>query len=184
MRETQGGDPPGRSAAWRQIRPDLDTASVALASALIGAGARIAHGRKVLFDRFDLGDRGFDVLLALWQAGGGASRTVGQVARSLPGGPISSGGATFVVDRLARGGLVERTPHPEDRRAVLVSLTERGEATAAAVMQALVSAEGQRLSVLAPALRQDLLAALDRIATGPREPFGLEAPGADAGVKE
>lgn len=39
---------------------------------------------------------------------------------------VSSGGVTFVVDKLEQRGLVERTPDPTDRRARLVSLTRSG----------------------------------------------------------
>ncbi|WP_079063511.1 MarR family winged helix-turn-helix transcriptional regulator [Streptacidiphilus griseoplanus] len=38
---------------------------------------------------------------------------------------------TVVVDDLARRGLVERSPHPDDRRAKIVSVTEAGRAAAA-----------------------------------------------------
>ncbi|QFG23062.1 MarR family winged helix-turn-helix transcriptional regulator [Actinomadura sp. WMMB 499] len=34
--------------------------------------------------------------------------------------------ATFIVDRLERLGLVERRPHPSDRRAKILALTPRG----------------------------------------------------------
>ncbi|MEV5828815.1 MarR family transcriptional regulator [Spirillospora sp. NPDC052242] len=34
--------------------------------------------------------------------------------------------ATFIVDRLERLGLVERRPHPTDRRAKILALTPRG----------------------------------------------------------
>ncbi len=40
---------------------------------------------------------------------------------------ISSGGITYVVDRLEGKGLVERRPHPEDRRARFAALTREGE---------------------------------------------------------
>jgi len=40
---------------------------------------------------------------------------------------ISSGGITYVVDRLQERGLVERRPHPEDRRACFAALTKEGE---------------------------------------------------------
>ena len=40
---------------------------------------------------------------------------------------ISSGGITYVVDRLQEKGLVERRPHPEDRRACFAALTKGGE---------------------------------------------------------
>ena len=38
---------------------------------------------------------------------------------------------TLMVDDLEERGLVQRTPHPEDRRAKLVELTAAGRATAA-----------------------------------------------------
>jgi DNA-binding MarR family transcriptional regulator len=40
---------------------------------------------------------------------------------------------TALVDGLEAAGLVTREPHPRDRRATLVTLTERGQATAAAL---------------------------------------------------
>ncbi len=39
--------------------------------------------------------------------------------------------ATLIVDDLEKRGLVQRTPHPDDRRAKLVQLTEAGRAAAA-----------------------------------------------------
>jgi DNA-binding MarR family transcriptional regulator len=65
---------------------------------------------------------------------------------------------TLVVDDLAKRGLVERTPHPTDRRAKIVRVTDAG-ATAAAEA-------GRILDAPPPALRDlgaDDLAALERI---------------------
>jgi DNA-binding MarR family transcriptional regulator len=39
---------------------------------------------------------------------------------------LTAGSATSLIDRLVSAGLVERTPHPDDRRRVLVDLTVRG----------------------------------------------------------
>jgi DNA-binding MarR family transcriptional regulator len=39
---------------------------------------------------------------------------------------MSSGGMTARIDRLEKAGLVERGPHPSDRRATLVKLTVKG----------------------------------------------------------
>ncbi len=41
---------------------------------------------------------------------------------------LTSGTVTTVIDSLERRGLVERHPHPEDRRKVLVSITDAGRA--------------------------------------------------------
>jgi len=50
---------------------------------------------------------------------------LGEVQRSLL---VSSGGVTYLVDRLERKGLVERRACPEDRRARYAALTAAGEA--------------------------------------------------------
>jgi DNA-binding MarR family transcriptional regulator len=42
----------------------------------------------------------------------------------------SSGGMTQILDRLERDGLVERAPDPEDRRKVVVGLSDDGLTTA------------------------------------------------------
>jgi DNA-binding MarR family transcriptional regulator len=39
---------------------------------------------------------------------------------------LTTGAVTSLVDRLHEGGFAERSPNPEDRRSVLLSLTERG----------------------------------------------------------
>lgn len=44
---------------------------------------------------------------------------------------------TSTIDRLERDGLVERTPHPDDRRATLATLTESGRAMHADATNAL-----------------------------------------------
>jgi MarR family transcriptional regulator, 2-MHQ and catechol-resistance regulon repressor len=41
---------------------------------------------------------------------------------------VSSGGVTYLVDRLAAAGLVERRDSPDDRRARFASLTQEGRA--------------------------------------------------------
>jgi DNA-binding MarR family transcriptional regulator len=45
---------------------------------------------------------------------------------------ITIGGASQAVDRLERGGLCTRRPHPEDRRACIIELTDDGRARCAA----------------------------------------------------
>ncbi|WP_428772735.1 MarR family winged helix-turn-helix transcriptional regulator [Vibrio sp.] len=41
---------------------------------------------------------------------------------------ITTGTLTVQIDKLVNAGLIERCPHPEDRRAIVVALTEQGEA--------------------------------------------------------
>ena len=44
---------------------------------------------------------------------------------------LTSGAVTALVDRLVQAGLVRRTPHPRDRRSVLLELTSGAAATGA-----------------------------------------------------
>lgn len=60
----------------------------------------------------------------------GGSMTHRELARALRVAPRY---VTELVDALQTTGLVERSPHPRDRRAILVSLTDRGSAAAEAL---------------------------------------------------
>lgn len=40
---------------------------------------------------------------------------------------VTGGNMTVVVDNLEKDGLVERIPHPDDRRAIIVQLTPKGK---------------------------------------------------------
>jgi DNA-binding MarR family transcriptional regulator len=48
---------------------------------------------------------------------------------------VSPRNVTGLVDALENGGFVARQPHPNDRRATLVTLTERGVATTTAMVR-------------------------------------------------
>ncbi len=68
----------------------------------------------------------FDVLVQLHRRPEGM--TSRELTRELL---VTAGNVTGLVDRLARMGLVERRPVPEDRRAVRIALTARGRRVAA-----------------------------------------------------
>lgn len=83
----------------------------------------------------DLAGRGlstaeFDLLELLLQKG---PLPLGAVRRSLA---VSSGGVTFLVDRLEKKGLVERRSSREDRRSKQAALTAKGEEIAAEILPA------------------------------------------------
>ncbi len=63
----------------------------------------------------------FGVLEALFHKG---PMLLGEVQKKVL---VSSGGITYLVDRLAQRGLVRRKPSPSDRRARYAELTEKGE---------------------------------------------------------
>ncbi|WP_434052252.1 MAG: MarR family winged helix-turn-helix transcriptional regulator [Roseibium sp.] len=65
----------------------------------------------------------FDVLATLVRSGPPYQLTPTELYRSTM---MSSGGMTARVDKLEKAGLVERRPHPEDRRALSVCVTPKG----------------------------------------------------------
>ncbi len=48
---------------------------------------------------------------------------------------LDSATLTGILDRLESAGLVERLPHPDDRRAILVHLTTKGKETGSQVVK-------------------------------------------------
>lgn len=74
---------------------------------------------------------------------------------------ITAPTATKVVDKLARAGLVERRPHPDDRRVSLVTVTEAGHDLLAATRRHKTAWLATRLAGLDPDDRRRLLDAVD-----------------------
>jgi MarR family transcriptional regulator, 2-MHQ and catechol-resistance regulon repressor len=85
--------------------------------------ARNAVGRRADADiaRHGLSVGEFAILEALYHKG---PLLLGELQRKIL---VSSGGVTYLVDRLEAAGLVERRECVEDRRARYGALTERGE---------------------------------------------------------
>jgi DNA-binding MarR family transcriptional regulator len=106
----QPPDPP-RHPHWRAWQVFFEAHAAVCAD--IEAELQRRHGLSL---------RWYDVLLHLHAAPAGrlSMRELGDAV------VISKSGLTGVVDRMARAGLVERTPAPDDRRVILVALTPRG----------------------------------------------------------
>ncbi|MCW3016935.1 MAG: MarR family transcriptional regulator [Solirubrobacterales bacterium] len=103
-----GADPDATSRAWRAMSDlvlDQDR-RVAVSAALGLSFARVRALRRLAAQ----------------------PHTLRELAAKLTADPPY---VTVIVDDLEQRGLVQRTPHPEDRRAKLVQLTDAGRAAAA-----------------------------------------------------
>ena len=110
---------------------------------------------------FDLSVPQYDALRRLWPAGDKCLR-MGEVADAML---FSSGAATKVLDRLVERGLVERGADPNDRRTVLVGLTDEGRALFARAQHAHGHSIADKLGPFASAdERQHVQAFLKRLA--------------------
>ena len=75
---------------------------------------------------FGLDTMEYKVLGALSQAGDPYRSTPGRLAKRME---LSSGAMTNRLDRMEEAGLIRRLPDPDDRRGVVVELTEQGGTT-------------------------------------------------------
>jgi DNA-binding MarR family transcriptional regulator len=117
-------------------------------------------------DRFDLAvARAHDVSMAEMkaidhiQAEGGL--TPGELGERLS---LTSGAVTAVIDRLERAGWVERSPHPTDRRSVVVRMTEQSMEAGARIYVPYSEALGRLAAELPPESRQAVADYLEKAA--------------------
>lgn len=99
----------------------------------------------------------FAIMEALYHKG---PLLLGEVQRKIL---VSSGGITFLVDRLADRGLVERKLCPSDRRARYAALTRKGAALMKAVFPGHAAAIREAMSVLTQAEQKEATALLKRL---------------------
>jgi DNA-binding MarR family transcriptional regulator len=168
-------------AQWARERPDLDVAPVAVFARITRASRGLERAMSVALREFGLSRGEFDVIVSLRRAGVPHRLNPSDLAQSLL---LSTGTMTNRVDRLERAGWVTRLPDPEDRRGILVQLTESGLVTVEAAMEALLRTERGLLDgfgvedqrALANLLRRVVLV-LDARAPGPRaRPDGEGGP--------
>jgi DNA-binding MarR family transcriptional regulator len=150
----------GLVAAWRRERPDLDLAPMEVLSRVTRLAYRVDRHRAEAFGAHGLEAYEFDVLAALRRSGEPFSLSPGQLVRETL---VTSGTMTNRVDRLAARGLVEREDHPDDRRGVLVRLTDAGRAKVDAALSGLLAAERTILASLSGPDQDQLVEILRRL---------------------
>jgi DNA-binding MarR family transcriptional regulator len=128
-------------------------------------GLHIARSQEAVFGRFGL-NRGEVGVLSALRIAGPPNRL--SPTRLFKGLMLSSAGITSRLDRLENRGLVRRTRDPNDRRGVLVELTDEGArildeavtANTASERELLANLSADQLATLAGLLKK-LLAALE-----------------------
>jgi MarR family 2-MHQ and catechol resistance regulon transcriptional repressor len=154
---------------------DLDaTASTALRLWVILSRAHSAIAAHAGADvaRHGLTLAEFGILEALYHRG---PMLLGEVQRRIL---VSSGGITFLVDRLTAKGLVERRTCKSDRRARYAALTPQGEALVAEIFPAHAQALTRAMSGLTPEEQEtvaDTLRTLGVEAAGMPMPAGTSS---------
>ncbi|MBN9024827.1 MarR family winged helix-turn-helix transcriptional regulator [Kaistia nematophila] len=132
---------------WNHHRPDLDVEAMGP----IGRLGRIVHYLTREMDKnlaqFGLTAASFDVLAPLRRSGPPYRLSPGDLLATMM---VTSGTLTNRIDQLEKAGLVVRLPNPDDRRSLLISLTEAGFATIDAAVTAHVETQKRLISILSP----------------------------------
>ena len=110
---------------WAAVRPELDTVPMAVIGRIFRISDAIGTRMERAYAPFGISRGEFDVLATLRRAGAPYALAPGDLSSALM---ITSGGITGRLDKLERAGLLRRSPDPDDRRGVRVTLTDEGVA--------------------------------------------------------
>ncbi|WP_428669797.1 MarR family winged helix-turn-helix transcriptional regulator, partial [Roseibium sp.] len=110
----------------------------------------------------------FDVLATLVRTGPPYKLTPTELYRTTM---MSSGGMTARLDKLEKAGYVERCPHPEDRRALTVCLTEKGLDLIKQMMPNYIDTQHQAVSGLSGKEQETLSRLLQKLLRSASDPL-------------
>lgn len=112
---------------WRRERPDLDPAPMGTVGRILRLSNLLRDRVEEVLKPFGLSLWQFDILATLRRNGPPFQMAPKAL---MADAMLSSGAMTNRIDRLEAAGLVVRQPDPNDRRGVLVELTEQGRVVA------------------------------------------------------
>jgi DNA-binding MarR family transcriptional regulator len=145
---------------WRRERPEIDHAPIGVVGRISRLAREIEARLEAVYREHGLEPGWHDVLATLRRTGPPYQLRPSDFTGSLM---LTSSGATKRLDRLERAGLVERTPDPDDRRGVIITLTEAGHELIDRVTEAHMANEARLLEGLTPAERDRLAALLRKL---------------------
>jgi DNA-binding MarR family transcriptional regulator len=151
--------------SWRSTRPSIDTGPLEVTGRLSRIGPLLGRRQEAVFSRFGVNRGEVGALSALRVSGPPHRLSPTRLSRGLM---LSSAGVTSRIDRLERRGLVRRLPDPDDRRGVIVELTDEGGRLVDEAVAAVAESDRQLLARLdadeiaqLQALLKKLLASLE-----------------------
>jgi MarR family 2-MHQ and catechol resistance regulon transcriptional repressor len=160
------------------VTADLPTATaLKLWVVMSRSHAAIAEVLKADIERHDLTFTEFAVMEVLYHKG---PQLLGEIQKSIL---VSSGGMTFLVDRLAKRGLAERQECASDRRARYATLTKKGEKMMASIFPEHAAAIHGVMRGLKQSEQRDLTALLKQLGKE-AERLAAETPACKAAMAE
>lgn len=108
---------------WRREHPELDVSPMGVIGRISRVSATLDRRIATVMAEHDLQPGEFDLLATLRRSGPPYQLTVGGLLESVM---VTSGAVTNRLNRLVEKGLVSRDVDPENRRSVIVALTDTG----------------------------------------------------------
>ncbi len=182
-RPRRSTSPPTSPAALGPVRvgadfgdefPDGDAKSAELFATLIRTGTALSSEvERSMLATFDAPQTVLNALAVIEGARGPLTPT--QVSERML---VSSATMTATLDQLEYRGWVRRVPNPDDRRSVLVEITDEGRDVIDRLLPGIRRLEHAVLADLSPKERSTMLALATKVlaalaALGEREPLGL-----------
>ena len=148
---------------WHAERPDLDVSPMGVVGRIQRASRLLERGLAENFAGHGLQVWEFDILATLRRSGPPYGLTAGALSSSAM---ITSGAVTNRIDRLVARGLVTRETDPDNRRSVVITLTDSGWQLVEDVLPSHVTNEERLLSVLDADEQEQLAGLLERLLVG------------------
>jgi DNA-binding MarR family transcriptional regulator len=124
MHKPKGGDHvDGVLAQWQSVRPEGDASPMAIFTRVYRLSKYLNRCIADVFRKHGLHDGEFDLLATLYRSGQPQGLTPNALRHAAV---LSSGAMTNRLDRLEAAGLIHRVPNPDDRRSLLIRLTDEG----------------------------------------------------------
>ncbi len=158
--ESQGDWTDTLLQAWSRLAPGFRVEPFEVTARISRLSLHIARHQEQVFGRFGLNRGDVGVLSALRIAGPPNQLSPTTLFKGLM---LSSAAITSRLDRLEGRGLVRRTRHPNDRRGVLVELTDEGRRVLDEAVRAAAEAEGELVGALDAAERATLTELLKKL---------------------
>jgi DNA-binding MarR family transcriptional regulator len=148
---------------WRRERPELDHSPIGVVGRISRLARELEQRLEPVYREHGLEPGWHDVLATLRRTGPPYELRPTDLTGTLM---LTSSGTTKRLDRLERAGLVERAPDPQDRRGVLIRLTDKGRDVIDATTEAHLANERRLLAALSDAEREQLAGLLRKLQLG------------------
>ncbi|KZL21051.1 Multiple antibiotic resistance protein MarR [Pseudovibrio axinellae] len=144
---------------WTKEFPEVDASPMYVLGRLLRINTQVTKTLVANFAKFGLANGDFDVLATLRRSGEPYALRPTELSKS---SMLTSGTMTSRLDKLEKLGLVCRSPNPEDRRALMIYLTDKGRNLVEEVARKHFELEAEVLDTLDPQDRQALEGILER----------------------